>query len=182
MLDQSVQRFAPEGTAGYDADGNLARQGNIHHQLLERLKSHSFFSQPLPKSTGPEVFHLDWALSVAEAVGISLQELPLPDLLATLTELSASTLAESIRKALPQASGFEAYGSGGGMHNQTLIRRIGHHLGLDGPLPGIEKLGGNADFKEVALFGLLGYFRQHRIRLPLFHDQAHVLMGKLSEA
>lgn len=182
MLDQAVQRFAPDIAAGYDAGGNLAKEGQIHHRLLERLLSHPFFGQPLPKSTGPEVFHLDWALSEAEAAGISRSELPLPDLLATMAELSAISLAEGIRHALPKAAGFEAFGSGGGMHNETLIRRIGHHLELGGPLPGIEKLGGTSDFKEVALFGLLGYFRQHRIRLPLFNDQVPLLMGKLSEA
>lgn len=182
MLDQAVQRFAPDIAAGYDAGGRLAQQGLIHQKLFGRLISHPFFKQPLPKSTGPEVFNLDWVLSVADAAGIPSPELPLPDLLATLTELSAITLAQCIRQALSQTTEFEAFGSGGGMHNQTLIRRIGHHLGLNGALQGVEKLGGNADFKEVALFGLLGYFRQHRIRIPLFQGQPPVLLGKLSEA
>lgn len=180
LIDQAMRRFT-SGSA-YDAGGELAGQGRVHSALLQRLSAHPFFEVPLPKSTGPEVFHLDWALSEAEKAGISVQHLPLPDLLATLTELSALTLAEAVQKVLPDASAFEAFGSGGGMHNYVLTRRIGHYLGLEEPLPGIDQIGGNIDFKETQLFALLGYFRLRRIRLPLFEHGRDVLLGKLSEA
>ncbi|MFW6348175.1 MAG: anhydro-N-acetylmuramic acid kinase [Cyclonatronaceae bacterium] len=182
LSDQAVERFMPNHEPNYDAGGRLASSGKVHPKWLKLLCAHLFFSHPLPKSTGPEVFHLDWAISVARRAGIPWEDLPLPDVLATLCELSAITLAKSIRQALGEPGKYEVYGSGGGMRNHFLARRIGHHLGLDGALPGIEKLGGSADFKEAALFGLLGFFRHQRFRIPLFGGQRPVLLGKLSEA
>ena len=182
ILDEAVQRFSSVPGTPYDAGGRLASSGKVHQKWLALLCAHPFFSQALPKSTGPEVFHLGWALSVAEGAGIAWQRMPLRDMLATLGELSAFTLAKGVRQALGEQRRFEAYGSGGGMRNLFLTRRIGHHLGLSGALPGIEELGDSADFKEVALFGLLGFFRHQRFRLPLFSRQRPVLLGKLSEA
>lgn len=181
MMDQAMQRLAPDSGTTYDAGGELARKGRVHQKLFECLKAHAFFAQPLPKSTGPEVFHLDWALSAAEGAGIPRHELSLENLLATFSELSAFTLASAIQQALPDEATFEVFGSGGGMHNHNLTRRIGHYLGLANALPGIEQLGGSADFKEVALFALLGYFRQKRFSIPLFEGKQPVLLGKLSE-
>lgn len=181
LLDQAVQRFSSESGSRYDAGGNIARQGRVHEGWLQELLSHPFFAEKLPKSTGPEVFNLDRALSAGRSAGLSPETLPLPDVLATLTELSAVSLAEAIRAALPETAIPDAFGSGGGMRNEFLTKRIGYRLGLGHALPGIETLGSSSDFKEVALFALLGFFRQQRFRIPLFEGQPPVLLGKLSE-
>ena len=44
----------------YDKNGAKAAQGNILPQLLDRLLAHPYFSQPHPKSTGRELFALNW--------------------------------------------------------------------------------------------------------------------------
>lgn len=44
----------------YDADGAWAASGRVDEALLERLLAEPFFHRPPPRSTGREVFHLDW--------------------------------------------------------------------------------------------------------------------------
>ncbi|MES2204556.1 MAG: anhydro-N-acetylmuramic acid kinase, partial [Pseudomonadota bacterium] len=44
----------------FDENGAWAMQGEIDAILLKQLLEDPYFSQPAPKSTGPEYFHLDW--------------------------------------------------------------------------------------------------------------------------
>ncbi|MEM8908191.1 MAG: anhydro-N-acetylmuramic acid kinase, partial [Bacteroidota bacterium] len=56
MMDAFVQHHFPG--QHYDANAELARRGQVDHDLLAALKAHVFFSQALPKTTGPELFNL----------------------------------------------------------------------------------------------------------------------------
>jgi anhydro-N-acetylmuramic acid kinase len=129
-----------------DEGGTLARQGRIDEALLARLLDEPYFALPPPKSTGREEFDLDWLAARA----------PLPtapaDLLATLAELSARTIADALRASAPATRRVVA--CGGGVHNGLLMERIRAALGGI-PLETSREHGIDPDFVEAALFAWL---------------------------
>ena len=78
----------------YDENGQWAASGKPNEDLLQHLLKEPFFQQAPPKSTGIELFNLDWLRSQA---GHWLDILPAEDIQATLASLSAQTIAESLR-------------------------------------------------------------------------------------
>ncbi|MXS21899.1 MULTISPECIES: anhydro-N-acetylmuramic acid kinase [Pseudomonas] len=105
----------------FDADGAWAAQGQVVPALLQRLLSDPFFMKSGPKSTGREHFNLPWLqgqLAEHEALDPA-------DVQATLAELSARSIADSILAA--QAVD-EVLVCGGGAHNQDLMARLARQL------------------------------------------------------
>ncbi len=172
LLDAFVRRFFPE--KAYDKDAEIARRGHVLPDLLATLKSDDFFKKPFPKTTGPELFSLEYVEKAIENTpSVSQQFLALKsendrlsdqkmaDLMATLTRFSAETIAEAIRNVFvekqlsdAQIRGFKIYMSGGGMHNPLLVNWLRELL------PEIEfkktnDLGINGDAKEAVLFAIL---------------------------
>lgn len=137
----------------YDENALLAQAGRIDERLLDILKSDPFFAKPFPKTTGPELFSPDW---VQAAVRQLPKGNPNPyDLLATLTRLTADTIAEALLQTI---SNFQfpisLYLSGGGAHNPLIVQ----HLKVQ--LPGwkikpMQTLGVDGDAKEAVLFAVL---------------------------
>ena len=80
----------------------------------------------------------------------------LPDLVATLTELTAVTVADAVR-----AAGVSVVAaSGGGVHNPVLMRRLAARLpGVR--LTGSGELGVPPDAKEAVAFALIGWATLH---------------------
>jgi anhydro-N-acetylmuramic acid kinase len=172
LLDAFIRRFYPE--KAYDKDAEIARQGTVLRDLLETLKSDDFFNKPFPKTTGPELFSLEYVeTAVKNTPSVSKlfsalkskkkrpSDQQIADLLATLTRFSAETIAEAIRhvfvgKKMSDADirQFKIYMSGGGMHNPLLVKWLKELL------PEIEfrktnDLGINGDAKEAVLFAIL---------------------------
>ena len=44
----------------YDADGAWAASGTVDGNLLASLLQEPYFALPAPKSTGRDLFHMDW--------------------------------------------------------------------------------------------------------------------------
>jgi anhydro-N-acetylmuramic acid kinase len=111
-----------------------------------------FFKDSAPKTTGPELFALDFMIQmVKENLNFELNP---NDLLATLTRLSAETIAESIKKEVPQWEKARKFASGGGFHNKLLMNFLTELL------PGSDfmdtaSLGIPGDAKEAVLFAAL---------------------------
>ncbi|MCD4867163.1 anhydro-N-acetylmuramic acid kinase [Pseudomonas sp. PLB05] len=105
----------------FDADGTWAAQGKVVPALLQRLLSDPFFMKSGPKSTGREHFNLPWLqgqLAQHEALDPA-------DVQATLAELSARSIADSI---LATQAVDEVLVCGGGAHNQDLMARLARQL------------------------------------------------------
>ncbi|SDL73123.1 anhydro-N-acetylmuramic acid kinase [Tessaracoccus oleiagri] len=129
-----------------DRDGATAASGRVDEAALRRLLADPYYGLPLPKSTGREYFHSGY---VAERLGTEAPSVP--DLFATLTELTAITVAAAIN-----AAGVDrVVASGGGLRNPALLARLRAHL--DVPLLTTTELGLDADAKEAYLFALLGF-------------------------
>ncbi|MCA8831690.1 anhydro-N-acetylmuramic acid kinase [Hymenobacter pini] len=150
LLDATVRQHRPE--LAYDEDGRLALAGHVHAGLLQELLAHPFFTAPLPKTTGPELFGPAY-LRDAQARSHT-QQLSLEDMLATLTELSAVGVTRAVQQVFGLQPALAVYASGGGAHNPALQAALQRHL------PGCtfattEALGVLPDAKEAILFALL---------------------------
>ena len=136
----------------YDADSSIARQGTVNEPLLAALKQHVFFEKGFPKTTGPELFNLNYveqAIARAGVEGISTY-----DTMATLNRFSADTIVTAMQQMLDANETYSVYSSGGGMHNPLLMEQIRTQL------PGCHfytttDLEIHPDAKEAVLFALL---------------------------
>ncbi|MBG6105532.1 anhydro-N-acetylmuramic acid kinase [Micromonospora vinacea] len=151
LLDAAARHFSG-GTEEYDRDGRGAAAGQVNPDLLRRLLDEPYYRLSSPKSTGKELFHRPYLLA-------ALADAPTPDpqdVLATLTRLTAVTVADACR----DHGVTRLVVSGGGAHNPTLMRMIADEL------PGVElsssdDLGIASDAKEALAFALLGYLTVH---------------------
>jgi anhydro-N-acetylmuramic acid kinase len=107
----------------YDADGEWARSGQVLPGLLAGMQAHPFFALPPPKSTGRDDFHIGW-LEAALAQGASTASPPARprDVQATLAELTAWAVAQSMRRDAPDTTRLLV--CGGGARNRHLMARL----------------------------------------------------------
>lgn len=144
LLDALAQKYFGQP---FDEDSRIAASGRIDEALLRRLKSMPYFSLPNPKTTGPEQFSLEWA----EDGGLQIKP---QDLMATLTRLTADTIADAIRQVPLTAGNKAIYLSGGGAHNPLVVQYLRQHL-PDWPMHPMDALGVDGDAKEAVLFAIL---------------------------
>lgn len=148
LMDQYVQLNYPG--LYYDKNAAIALQGKVDTALLQALKDNDFFGYPFPRTTGPELFDMQYLHKAQQRSATGF--LAAPDVLATLCEFSAWAIISAIRKTLPDQT-FEVYMSGGGMHNPLLADKISRGLALN--LKSTADLGIHPDAKEAVLFALL---------------------------
>lgn len=136
----------------FDEDGYLASKGSINDKLLTTLKNNVFFTQPFPKTTGPELFNLTYlqtALKEAGILSISNEEV-----MATLNKFTADTIVLAVQKAIAPNEAVEVYTSGGGVHNKILMQHLTGQLS-NFKFYDTSILNINPDAKEAMLFALL---------------------------
>ncbi|MET9420000.1 anhydro-N-acetylmuramic acid kinase [Streptomyces sp. NPDC006540] len=151
LIDAAVVEVT-RGRAAYDEDGALAAAGRVHAPLLERLLSEPYYRLPPPKTTGKELFHagrLRAALSGFEALAPE-------DVVATLTRLTARTVADAVRPL----GATEVVASGGGTRNPALMAALRAEL-AGTPLRTSDELGVPAAAKEAYAFAVLGFLTVH---------------------
>ncbi|MEU4190262.1 anhydro-N-acetylmuramic acid kinase [Kribbella sp. NPDC026611] len=135
----------------FDADGVLAARGQVHPGLLERLLAEPYYARPAPKSTGKELFNLAY---LARMLG-EFPSLPVEDLVATVTTLTARTVADAVRRY----GGTEVIASGGGIRNPVLMHQLAAELGV--PVRTTDELGLPSAAKEAYAFAVLGFLTVH---------------------
>lgn len=150
-LMDAVVRDATAGREAFDGDGRAAARGTVDAGLLAQLLDEPYYAEAPPKSTGKELFHLGY---VERHVGG--RAIALDDLLATLTALSAETIANDLRR-LGVA---EVIAAGGGTRNPTLMRELARRLpGV--PITTIDAYGVAEAAKEALIFALIGFLTVH---------------------
>ncbi|MEV8531450.1 anhydro-N-acetylmuramic acid kinase [Streptomyces sp. NPDC051211] len=152
LLDAAVLELTA-GRLGYDADGALAAAGTVREPLLARLLDEPYYALPAPKTTGKELFHRGYLRTALAACG----PLPAPDLLATLTRLTARTVADALRPL----GATEVIASGGGTRNPVLMDMLRAELGPATALRTSDGLGLPAAAKEAYAFAVLGFLTLH---------------------
>jgi anhydro-N-acetylmuramic acid kinase len=153
LIDALTRQHFPD--RAYDKDAGIARQGTVNDALLVALKNHPFFEQPFPKTTGPELFNIDYVQAAQSASNTN--SLKPADVIATLTRFSADTIADAIERCSAisgiAVKDFHIYMSGGGMHNPLLTAWIKERLPC--PFLPTDALGISGDAKEAVLFAIL---------------------------
>ena len=149
LIDAFMRKFF---NLPYDQDGKVALSGHVNESLLDALKKDAFFKGPFPKTTGPELFSLEY-VRIAQQRSNTTSLSP-EDLVATLTQFSAETIAEAILKVCQKDQEYRLYLSGGGMHNPALIKAL-RKLLPDFPMDATDSLGISGDAKEAVLFAIL---------------------------
>jgi anhydro-N-acetylmuramic acid kinase len=152
LIDEFLQH-ATEGRLKYDERGKLATRGTVDEDLLAGFLEHPYFYVRPPKSTGREIFGASFvALTLGEW---AVRGERIEDIVATLTEFTAISIAASIKEyVLPNTGVREVFVSGGGVHNDTLMRRLREELeGMS--VDTLEKQGFSSDAKESLAFALL---------------------------
>jgi anhydro-N-acetylmuramic acid kinase len=104
----------------YDENGEWAESGQVIEPLLQELMAEPFFHATPPKSSGRDLFNLDWLERHLQG-----SEAP-QDVQATLLALTSVSIANAIRRYCTGAK--EVYLCGGGARNHALITRLQHAL------------------------------------------------------
>jgi len=153
LINAAVE-IATAGRETFDRQGERARAGKVHEPLLIELLAHPFFSEEPPKSTGRETFGKPLVEDIVRRM--PALRLDWNDLIATLTELTAATVADAVRTWVLDRGPEEVIVTGGGARNPELMRRIAERLA---PLPirNGESLGLDPDAKEAVAFAALAW-------------------------
>ena len=149
MIDNYMQLNFGED---YDENGKVASTGRTNQRLLALLLQHDFFGLALPKSTGPETFNLSLLDAVKDEAKIGY--ISHEDMLATLSELSAKSIAKQLN-SLATSDIIHVYASGGGVHNSYLWSRIHASVNERVILKTSAELSLDPDAKEAVLFAIL---------------------------
>ncbi|MGY4894449.1 anhydro-N-acetylmuramic acid kinase [Micromonospora aurantiaca (nom. illeg.)] len=151
LLDAAARRFLDRPC---DVDGARAAAGRVHAALLARLLAEPYYAAPPPKSTGKELFHGGYLDAALAALG---EPVAADDVLATLTELTARTVAG----ACDRHRVTEVVAAGGGVRNPTLRARLAALGAGRWRLRTTDELGVPAQAKEAYAFALLGWLSWH---------------------
>ncbi len=154
IIDGLVHRLSG-GKMKMDAGGSIAARGKIHEGLLAMLRQEPYYAQPIPKSTGRELFGLPYL----EKIERYLREhsICMEDGIATVTYLTAWSIADACRRFVqPKYRADDMIVGGGGSYNPTLIGWLKRELAPFGVrVLTQEETGGNSDAKEAVAFALL---------------------------
>ncbi|MCU7837602.1 MAG: anhydro-N-acetylmuramic acid kinase [gamma proteobacterium symbiont of Taylorina sp.] len=133
----------------YDASGSLASQGHVEPSLLSLMLNDAYFSQTHPKSTGREYFSPQWIEKYLQRREIHISP---HDILATLLELTASSISNEINRLIPHVD--EVLVCGGGVRNLRLMQRLAE-LMPEKIIQSTEVSGLHPDWVEACAFAWL---------------------------
>lgn len=159
MIDDFISKHT-NGLQQYDEGGSIAATGKVNSEWLGGLLSHPYYNLPAPKSTGRELFGAAYADELWQDA--DSRQLPGEDKIATVTKLTAETIAAEIRKFADSHDIEEVYVSGGGIHNGTLLSSISERLPEGIQVQASNEIGIDSDAKEAFVFALLGYLGFNR--------------------
>jgi len=152
LIDMCVKKKT-RNKKHFDLQGAGARAGHIDASLLKTMLQHPYFKKKAPKSCGREEFGERFYKQIFK----KLKALSYEDQLATLTELTAASVAEAYMK-LVQRQPEEIIFCGGGAKNIYLIERIQSHLPKMKILT-CEDYGWPSSSIEGAAFATLAFYK-----------------------
>lgn len=156
LMDAWIARHR---SASYDDAGTWAATGKTVPALLNALLAEPFLALPSPKSTGRDLFNMDWLTTKL----VLFPDLAPVDVQATLAAFTAISLADAIQLHAPQANA--VYVCGGGAYNRHLMHLLQealaarHHPSV---VQSTNKLGVSPNHVEALAFAWLA--RRHVLR------------------
>lgn len=176
MIDYCTQKFFGQK---YDKDGKIASEGNVCESWLDCLLQDEYYFLEPPKTTGREYFSPKYIENILKIAP------PEPkDIIATLTALTAKTIAQAYERFVyPQIHVDTAIIGGGGAYNKEMMKFLRKYLPKRIELKTHEDYGISNNFKEVMAFALLGYCTYYGIpnNLPCCTGaDKRVVLGKIT--
>lgn len=172
MVVDALVREYTGGRQTFDRGGRIAAQGNLNRPLLDELLADPYYRAKSPKSAGREQYGAEFVARLRRT------GLPLPDLIATATVLTAATIAFAVAPFAPT----ELIVSGGGAHNHQILAHLAAFLpGV--PLATSADYGIDVDAKEAIAFAILAYqtWRGKPSNLPAATGARHpVILGSVT--
>ncbi len=178
MLDVAVSHFSG-GKLNFDRDGGYAKRGRVNEEWLEELLRHPYYARDYPKTTGRETFGTAAALALVEQA--QANGLQATEIIATLTALTATNIADAYRRFAP-APIREVILGGGGRRNPIMVGMLRQLLAPASVL-NHEDLGMDGDFKEALVFAVLAYetWRGRPSTLPQMTGARHAsVLGSIT--
>ncbi len=130
----------------YDDKGQKAALGHVEQTLLESLLSDPWLKLPAPKSTGRDVFNLEWLDAHLQNLSLSPESI-----LCTINAFTARTIAEAL--LANNAPLDDVFVCGGGVHNALLMQHLQRLLPC--PVQSTAVLGVDPDYVEAMAFAWL---------------------------
>jgi anhydro-N-acetylmuramic acid kinase len=159
VIDALAQEYS-NGKLRFDRGGRIAKSGTVNRELRTELLADSYYGRRPPKSAGREQYGAEFVARLKQS------GLPLRDLIATATVLTADTIAFGI-DACRLAGPLDLIAAGGGVRNRQLMARLKRQL------PGVTiststDHGIHADAKEAVAFAILAHetWRKRPSNLP----------------
>ena len=154
VLINAAVEIATDSAETYDVDGKRAARGTVDTQLLGELLAHPYYARNPPKSTGRELFGKPYVADVLKRYPGVRNDWD--SLVATITALTARTIADAIRHWVVDHGVDELIVTGGGARNPTLVKLIQREL-EDIPVRDGSVLGVDPDAKEAVAFATLAW-------------------------
>lgn len=150
MIDYCTNKFF---NRKFDKDGLIAKSGTVSQNWLSELLKDEYYDKKPPKTTGREHFSVDY---IEKFLLTAPQKKE--DIIATLTALTAKTIAQSYEKFVYKKAKVErVIVGGGGAYNKTMMNMLKNYLPDYLSLNTHEDFNISNNFKEVMAFALLGY-------------------------
>ena len=176
MIDYCMNKFY---NLPYDKDGEIASSGQISENWLSCLLEDEYYFDPPPKTTGREHFSPKYIENILKIAPEKKE-----DIIATLTALSAKTIAQAYERFVyPNAHINQVIVGGGGAYNKYMMKLLRKYLPSRIELKTHEDYGISNNFKEAMAFALLGYCTYYRIpnNVPSCTGaNSAVVMGKIT--
>jgi anhydro-N-acetylmuramic acid kinase len=157
LIDAAASQLS-RGRMRMDRGGIRARRGRVHGAMLAELLRHPYFARRPPKSTGREEFgeHF-FELVMRSARRRGVRGVRGDDLIATLTALTAHSIADAVRRfIMPRGRVDQLIATGGGARNPSLLAMVGAAL-PELEVTTAENAGADGDSLEAVAFAILGY-------------------------
>ncbi|MBR2525091.1 anhydro-N-acetylmuramic acid kinase [bacterium] len=176
MIDYCAKKFFNKN---YDKNGELALSGNVSENWLNCLLADEYYYAEPPKTTGREYFSDKYIENTLKSAPENKF-----DIMATVTALTAKTIAQSYERFVyPNTIIEEVIIGGGGAYNPAIKIFLQKYLGKNVIIKTHEDYGISNNYKEVMAFALLGYCTYYKIpnNVPnCTGSEKEVIMGQIS--
>ncbi|PMD32502.1 UPF0075-domain-containing protein [Hyaloscypha variabilis F] len=124
-IDGAVRYFT-KGERQYDKDGLMGAAGKVDQEIVDEVLQQPYFVHEIPKTTGRETFGDNLSEELCERM-LAKGATP-EDCVATITRITAKSLADGYKRWGPPGGIDDIYLGGGGSYNPNIINYLREQL------------------------------------------------------